>query len=143
MTCNRLLLIVFLLSSQFSFSQYIKLSGKITNNKLEPLALVSVKVKDIPAGTITREDGTYELKLEEGEYDLVVTMLGFKPQVIHFVLRKDYIQNIILEPDEAKNLSEVIVRGKAKDRSEEIIRQIIRHKENHGSIRGLFMQCIY
>jgi hypothetical protein len=143
MTRNSLLLIVSLLLSQLLSAQYFSLSGKVTNNKLEPLALVSVKVKGLPNGMVTREDGSYELRLEEGEYDLIISMVGFKPQVINLILRKDYIQNIILEADEAKNLSEVIVRGKTRDRSEEIIRNVIRHKEDILAASGTYSCNIY
>jgi hypothetical protein len=51
-------------------AQYFKISGKITNDKLEPLALVSIQVKGSVKGTISKEDGTYQLHLEEGTYDL-------------------------------------------------------------------------
>jgi hypothetical protein len=126
-TCR--LLFLFLCVSPILSAQYFKITGKITNNKLEPLALVSIKVKDMAAGSVTKADGSYELKLEAGKYDMVISMIGFKPQVISLVLTSDYIQNIILEAEETKNLSEVIVKGKIKDRSEEIIRNVIRHKE--------------
>jgi hypothetical protein len=143
MSRNCFLLLVSVILSQVLSAQYFNLSGKITNNKLEPLALVSVKIKGFPNGTVTREDGTYELKLEEGEYDLVISMLGFKPQVINLVLRKDYVQNIILEAEEAKNLSEVVVRGKTRDRSEEIIRNVIRHKDEILAAAGAYSCTVY
>jgi hypothetical protein len=95
--------------SQFSLAQNFKVSGKITNNKLEPLALVSIQVKDYRIGTVSKEDGTYELEFGEGSYDLIITMLGFKSRVINLTVTKNYTQNIILEPDEAKNLSELII----------------------------------
>jgi hypothetical protein len=57
-------------------------------------------------------------------------MLGYKTLLINVVVNKDYVQNIILETDEAKNLSEVVVKGKMKDRSEEIIRNVIKHKDD-------------
>jgi hypothetical protein len=139
--CCFLLLTVF--SSLFLQGQYFNVSGKITNNKLEPLAFVSVKVKNMPGGTISREDGTYELKLEEGKYDIILTCIGYKAQVITLVVTKDYVQNIILEDDDSKNLSEVIVRGKSKDRSEEFIRNVIRHKENILAAAGAYSCNVY
>jgi hypothetical protein len=122
--------ILLLFISQLSSAQSFKVSGKITNNKLEPIAFATIQVKNTQMGVISREDGTYMLELEEGTYDLVITMVGFKSRVINVVLAKNYTQNIILELEETKNLSEVIVRGKSKDRSEEIIRNVIRNKEN-------------
>jgi Family of unknown function (DUF5686)/CarboxypepD_reg-like domain len=136
-------LILLLLLSQISFAQYFKVSGKITNNQLEPLALATIQVKGLPIATVSRGDGTYQLELEEGNYDLIITMLGFKSQVISLVVRKDYVQNIILETDEIKNLSEVIVKGKTKDRSEEIIRNVIHHKENILSAAGAYSCNVY
>ena len=123
------LLLAFLLLCTVVHAQYFKISGRITNTKLEPLPLASIQVKDITIGTTSKEDGSYELKLEEGFYDLVVTMVGFKPQVIPIVVNKNLIQHFILESDDAKNLSEVVVRGRSRDRSEEIIRNVIRQKE--------------
>ena len=136
-------LILLLFLSQISFAQYFKVSGKITNDKLEPLTLVTIQVKGLQTATVSREDGTYLLELEEGSYDLIITMVGFKSQVITLVVNKDYVQNIILETDEVKNLSEVIVKGKAKDRSEEIIRNVIHNKENILSAAGAYSCNVY
>ncbi len=138
-----LLIASLLLFSQLCRAQSFKVTGKITNNKLEPLALVTIQVKGTPLGTVTKEDGTYLLELEEGNYDLLVSMMGFKSQVINVTITKNYVQNIILETDETKNLSEVIVRGKAKDKSEEIIRNVIRNKENILAASGPYTCVVY
>ena len=136
-------LLLFLLFSQFLYAQYFNVSGKITNNKLEPLAFVSVKVKEMPGGMVSHENGTYELKLEEGKYDIIFSSIGFKSQIITLVVNKNYIQNIILEEDDSKSLTEVTVKGKARDRSEEIIRNVIRNKENILAAAGAFSCNIY
>ena len=131
----------------FGFSvaqaQYFKISGKITNSKLEPLALVSIQVKSSVKGTVSKEDGTYELQLEEGTYDLAFSMLGYKTLLINLVLTKNYLQNIILETDEAKGLSEVIVKGRMRDRSEEIIRNVIKNKDEILAAAGPYSCDVY
>ena len=127
----------------FASAQYFKVSGKITNNKLEPLALVSVQVKGSVKGTVSKEDGTYELQLEEGTYDIAFSMLGYKTYLINLVVTKDYVQNIILETDDAKNLSEVIVKGKIKDKSEEIIRNVIKRKDDILAEAGAYSCTVY
>src|SRR5678809_1531979 len=113
-------LVVFLLGICVAQAQYFKISGKVTNDKLEPLALVSIQVKGSVKGTISKEDGSYQLYLEEGTYDLAFSMVGYKTLLINLVVSRDYVQNIVLETDEGKNLSEVVVRGKMKDRSEAV-----------------------
>ncbi len=128
--CRSLLFLSLFLFSQAGNAQYFKLSGKITNNKLEPLALVTIQLKASNTGTVSKEDGTYLLELEEGNYDLIYSMVGFKSRVINITITKNYAQNIILETDESKDLPEVTVRGKGRDRAEEIIRNVIRNKED-------------
>jgi hypothetical protein len=138
-----LLLLIALVCSCTTFCQY-RVHGKITNTKLEPLAFVSVQLKDSRIGTTTKEDGTYELFLDEGRQDLVISMIGFKSQVITIIVRKaEYLQNIILEEEEAQSMSEIVVKGKAKDRSEEIIRNVIRNKENILSASGAYSCEVY
>ena len=136
--------LAFLLLDTFSsFAQYYTVSGKITNSKLEPLAFVSIKIKDMQGGTISREDGKYELKLEEGKYDLIFSSIGYKTQIITLVVTKNYVQNIILEIDDSKNLSEVVVKGKIKDRGEEIIRNVIHNKESVLAASGAYTCNVY
>jgi len=137
------ILLAFLSGFYGAQAQYFKISGKITNDKLEPLALVSIQIKGSVKGTISKEDGTYELRLEEGTYDLAFSMLGYKTLLINVVISRDYIQNIVLETDEAKNLSEVVVRGKMKDRSEEIIRNVIRGKDDILAAAGPYSCNVY
>lgn len=143
---NRSLLPVLLLicGSSYSFCQSSKIYGKITNTKLEPLAFVSVQVKDYQQGTITKDDGTYELLVDNGKYDIVISMIGYQSKVITIIVdQQSYMQNIILEADNSTNLAEVIVRGKIKDRSEEIIRNVIRNKEKLQSAPGAYSCMVY
>lgn len=143
---NRILLLICLISFSFSFvqGQSYKIFGKITNPRMEPLAFASVQVKEWKHGTVTKENGTYELQLEAGKYDLVISMVGYKSQLITIVIQKaDYEQNIIMEPDAAKGLTEVVVKGKVRDRSEEIIRQVIRHKEAIQAAAGPYSCMVY
>jgi hypothetical protein len=124
-------------------SQMVKVHGKITDNKLEPLAFASIQVKELGLGTTSKENGEYELMLEEGKYDLVISMIGFKPQLVTIIARDEKVErNIIMDEDDAI-LSEVIVKVKAKDRAEEIIRNVIRNKENINSAAGAYSCQVY
>jgi hypothetical protein len=125
------------------FGQYHKLSGKITNAKQEPLAFASVQVKEIKSGTITKEDGSYILELEEGKYDLIISLIGYKTQVITVIVRKtDMQRNIIMESAEA-SLSEVIIKGKNRDRAEEYIRNVIKNKDAIENAAGNYSCKVY
>ena len=123
--------------------QYYKLTGKVTNAKQEPLAFVSIQVKELRTGTITKEDGTYELELEEGKYDLVVTMTGYKQQVITIIITNtDSRQDVNMEVA-GSALSEVTVTGRVRNRAEEYIRNVIRNKDNIESAAGAYSCKVY
>ncbi|WP_462255290.1 DUF5686 and carboxypeptidase regulatory-like domain-containing protein [Ferruginibacter sp.] len=140
-------IILFFISFSFSaniFCQQYKLYGKIINAKQEPLAFASVQTKEIKLGTVSKEDGSYILELEEGKYDLVVTLLGYKPQVITVILRKTNLeQNIIMEAAEATSLSEITVKSKNRDKAEEYIRNVIRNKEAIENAAGAYSSKVY
>lgn len=120
-----------------------RVSGKVTNNKLEPLAFVSIQLKQSQAGAITKEDGTYSLSLAKGTYDIMVSMIGYKPQTLKLTVTGDYVQNIILEEDDTKSMEDIVIRVKVKDRSEEIIKNTIRHKDELVEAAGAYSARMY
>ncbi|HEU4633356.1 MAG TPA: hypothetical protein VFS22_05185 [Flavisolibacter sp.] len=61
-----ILLISFLVGLPLFAQTTYRVTGKVTNNKLEPLAFVSIQVGQSQAGTISKEDGSYALTLREG-----------------------------------------------------------------------------
>ena len=124
------LLLLFLLPALFSYGQLYKVSGTILDNRKGPLPLASVEIKELRKGDVTKDDGSYQFFLERGKYDLVVSMIGYKTRVVTiFVNNKDITENLELETDEGNNLSEVILKVKARDRAEEIIRNVVKNKE--------------
>lgn len=136
------LLFIILINSFEVNAQEYKVYGKITNDRLEPLAFVSVQVRDSRAGTTTNELGEYSLQLDEGVYDLLISMIGYNSQVIKVALDKaDHMQNILLQTDESTRLDAVIIKG--KDRSEEIIRQVIRNKNAIQNAAGAWSATVY
>ncbi|MEO7924390.1 MAG: DUF5686 and carboxypeptidase regulatory-like domain-containing protein [Chitinophagaceae bacterium] len=124
------LLFIFLLPALFSYSQLYKISGVIQDGRKEPLPLASVEIKELKKGSVSKDDGSYEFFLERGKYDVVVSMVGFKTKVVTvYINDADIAENIVLETDESGNLSEVIIKVKARDRAEEIIRNVVKNKE--------------
>jgi hypothetical protein len=139
-----ILLLILLSSSATAFCQSYKLYGKVTNGKLEPLAFATVELKEIRMGTVTKEDGTYSLELDEGKYDLVITLVGYKPQVITVIMRKaSQQQDIIMEAAAITSLSELVVKSKNRDRAEEYIRNVIRNKDAIENAAGAYSCKVY
>lgn len=138
----RCLLLLFITNYLPVAAQQYKVFGKITNSKLEPLALVSIQLKNSKLGTLSKTDGTYALEVDAGKYEFIYTIVGYAPQTIELVVQRNTEQNLILSED-TKSLSEVVVKGRAKDRAEEIIRQVIRHKDQMMAAIGNYSCNMY
>ena len=137
------ILLILISFSSTAFCQSYKIFGKVTNSKREPLAFVSVQIKETRQGIVTKEDGSYLLEIDEGKYDLVISLVGYKTQVITVVLLKEgYKQDIIMEAD-VSSLTEIILKGKNRDRAEEYIRNVIRNKDNVESAAGAYSCKVY
>ncbi|MBA2761255.1 MAG: carboxypeptidase-like regulatory domain-containing protein, partial [Segetibacter sp.] len=136
-------LVILLISiGSLANGQPFKVTGRITNALREPVAFVSVQVKELQSGTVSKEDGTYTLALEEGKYDIVFSIVGYKTQVVTLAITKDYVQNIILEEDRAL-LQNVTIKARYKDGAADIIRNVIRHKDSLLVAAGLWSCKVY
>lgn len=126
----RLLLCACLLPGvSFLYAQVHTLSGKVTNTSLQPVSYVSVRLKDLKQGTFTDEKGFFSLQVEEGRYELVFSIVGYRSRTVPVVVgRGDVSQNIILEND-VQSLGDVQVSTQKRDRAEEYVRQVIKNKE--------------
>ena len=112
------------------YGQQSILSGKVSDANLDPLSFVTVQIKNQQIGTRTDDKGHYEFQLEEGEYELVFSLIGYKKQSIKFIHKKNgNPQNVILQND-ANNLGEIKIISFKKDRAEEFIRNVIRKKDS-------------
>ncbi|MBS1563517.1 MAG: carboxypeptidase-like regulatory domain-containing protein, partial [Bacteroidetes bacterium] len=136
-------ILIGLVLPHFLCAQFHTVTGRVTDNKLQPLALATVEVKELKTAVLTQDDGSYTLKLEPGKYDLVVSMMGYKGRVITIIVDGPVIQNIVLDPGDARDLSEVVVRAKTKDRAEEFIRHVIQHKTALLTAAGAYSCDIY
>ncbi|MFD2586864.1 carboxypeptidase-like regulatory domain-containing protein [Croceitalea marina] len=110
-----LLLLVSLLFSLFSFSQQrFTISGTITEaSSNETLIGVTVAIPELRTGTTTNEYGFYSISLPQGDYNLMVSYLGFKDISQKVNLNTNQKINFKLE-EEAEQLEEVIVSEDAE-----------------------------
>lgn len=114
-----------------SFAQnYYSLRGYVTNKKAEPLVGVYVRVADLGVGTVTNEEGQYELNLIEGIHRVSLTYIGYKTKRLDIVVQSNTSQNVRLEVDENK-LKTVEISNKKKDLSYEIIKKVIENKAKY------------
>ena len=136
-----LTVLTFFIATALLAQKTFRVTGKVTNDRLEPLAFASIQLGQTQVGAITREDGTYALTLKEGTYDLMVSMVGYRQQILKLTVNGDYVQNIILE--EEGHLEDIVIKVKIKDRSEEIIKNTIRQKDQILAASGPYSARLY
>ena len=90
-------------------SQNIPVSGKVVSAKDgSEIPGVNIQVKKTTLGTITRIDGTYDLRIRSSSDTLVFSFIGFKPK--EEIPGTRSVINVSLEP-ETTELEEVVVTG--------------------------------
>lgn len=121
----------------FAQAQTAKLSGKITNNKNEPLAGVSVKIKDAAGGASTDLDGRFVLSLSVGKkYELEISAVGYEAKIISEVevaTGQPNELNITLEI-KAKASENVTVTAKTQSARKESVNAAVAFQRNTNTV---------
>lgn len=118
------LLLLALFSTLLSFAQTPsgKLTGKVLNEKNEPLASVSVKVTGMSGGATSNADGTFSLTLPVGKkYELEFSAVGYAPKLVSDVeVKAGQINelNIVLEVKAATGENVIITASRGNARKE-------------------------
>lgn len=112
--------LMLLLAISFHFAAQTKLSGKVTDNKNQPLPGANVYLKDTYDGISTDLDGNFSfITDEEGDGLLLVSYVGFKTFSEEVMLDgKEKIFNIILF-EESKELGAVVISAGTFEASDE------------------------
>ncbi len=108
--------------------QYHTLRGYVYSQDQQALPGASIRVFDLQTGTVSNQDGQYELKLESGLHRISVSYMGYAAETIELVIDADKVYNFLLNPDQ-QLLDEIVVKNRKKDKSYEIIRKVIEHKD--------------
>src|SRR5688572_11344148 len=108
-----LLLLGILLFSNHLLAQNRDISGRVTDEKGNPLPTASVTVKGTPVGTTTNTLGEFKLKVPANGKTLVVSAVGYAPTEI--ALGNQTTFQVGLKLDD-KNLDEVIVTGYSREK---------------------------
>lgn len=94
----------------FAQAQEVKLSGKITDENGEALPGASVVVESTYLGTMSGDDGSYEISLQAGEYSIIYSYIGYESKTEAVSVLADKTVNISLK-EKTYLGSEVIVEA--------------------------------
>jgi TonB-linked SusC/RagA family outer membrane protein len=113
---KNVLFFFFILIAPFYFSQEIKVSGKVTDEKKEGLPFVLITVKGANTGTKTDLDGNYSLTVPDTNTILIYSFYGYMKQELK--VGKSTSLNITLLT--IKELDEVVIVGYGEATSKEL-----------------------
>ncbi|MBN2776332.1 MAG: carboxypeptidase-like regulatory domain-containing protein [Bacteroidales bacterium] len=123
-----LILIVFACNNIYSQS----VRGFVYSTENAPLPYVNVYVKHTDIGTTTDAEGRYYIRLiEEGDYELIFSAIGYETRIIQVVVEdKEIVKNAFLK-NSVVELEQVEVRAKRRDPAYEIIQNAIDFKKEN------------
>ncbi len=107
------------------------LKGTIKTTKGEPLPFAAILVKGTSIGTISNEEGKYQLDLKPGYYEIVFQYLGFKTglKAITIENRVETFDPVLAE--QVFDLGEVRIGSKDEDPAYTIMRRAIAKSRYH------------
>lgn len=116
---NLLPILTLFLLTNLTLAQDGTVSGTVKDNNQAPLFGVNVSLKNTTKGTQTNENGEFEISnLENGDYTLLISYLGFKTREIQLSVSNNQNKNLetitLYEGNEI--LSEVIVNGERRNK---------------------------
>jgi hypothetical protein len=127
---KKLLLIFFIILSFQTLA--ITISGKVLNEKNEPMPFVNVIVKGTSIGSSTNIQGNYQLEIDKpGNYEILYRFVGYKTHSEFVVVSDKNIAIDVKMEMEVTFLKEVVVNSKQKDPAYEIMRNAISKRKYH------------
>ena len=109
------------LSSQ---AQTFLLSGRVTNQGNSTIAFATVYIKNSTYGTVTNEEGEYQLKLSPGNYNVVYRSEGYKEVTQQITISDQNVQYNVQLTDE-----NYILKKFSGDSTMDIVRKAISKRE--------------
>jgi outer membrane receptor protein involved in Fe transport len=125
----------------FSFAHgQLKLTGKITNSKNEPVSGVSVKITGSAGGATTDIEGRFSLNLTPGrKYELTFSAVGYQTKIVNdaeVINGQANELNIVLDI-QTKNLEGVVVKAQASTARKETTASLITFQKNTNTVASV------
>lgn len=139
-TCVTMLLMVFFLNAQDSFTEY---SGKVIDGKSKrTLEAVSLNINETNISTVTNSEGEFTLKVPDQYLDskVVVTLLGYNTRVIP-LSELDNKENKIKLYEAITELTSVSISA-FKD-AEKLVRKVFSEKSKNVQNESVYMTAFY
>ena len=131
------LLLIFSFVLSFTYAQN-KISGKVSNEKNEPVGGVSVKVTGKTSGTSTDAEGRYVLNLPAGKYELEFSAIGYESKSVTDVeVTAQFNELNIVLAIKAKEGENVVVTARRNSARMESVNSSIAFLKNTNTVASI------
>jgi flagellar biosynthesis GTPase FlhF len=121
----RFLLLLFLIFSSIASASAQGIRGRITNEKGEAVPFATIYIPKLSTGTASNIDGHYELKLPDGNWEILFQYLGYHTQTMVLTIGKTFQEiNVQLITQEYR-IPEIKVLASGEDPAYYIMRRAI------------------
>ena len=136
--------IAFALQSVGVKEDYLAVNGRVVDSGGDPIAYANVFVDGTSNGTVTNFDGDFYLELKQGQkFEIVFQTFGFK-KYTYVIDSKTKVKDVrIVLQTEAKELDEVEISAKSKDKGPEIIRKANQRMEYYNQLLDNYSVDVY
>jgi hypothetical protein len=121
----------FLFALFLSCSLYaqVTLSGKVTDEKSNPVPFATIYVKNTTLGTSANSEGEYSLQMKPGQYEVLFKAVGYRQESRKLDVKTSQIVNVSLTTENYQLKDVTIFSG--EDPAYSIIRKAIRKRKTY------------
>jgi hypothetical protein len=124
-----------------SFSQNVKLTGKILNKKNDPITGATVQLEGSNTGTTSDIDGNFSLTLSVGKkYTLIISSVNYETKTVsdvEVVIGQANDLQVILNESEKNTLTGVVVKTTSSSARKETAAALIQFQKNTNTVASV------
>ncbi|MCB0737948.1 MAG: carboxypeptidase-like regulatory domain-containing protein, partial [Bacteroidetes bacterium] len=106
------------------------ISGYVYDENNVPIPFINILVRETGAGTVSDQKGRYFLTLQQGEYTLVFTAIGYEEHRVSIVVRDDDVVKNVWLKTSIQDLNAFVVKAEKRDPAYEIMKQASQHRDS-------------
>lgn len=135
-----LLLMIGMISQGFSQS----ISGKILNEKGEPIPYANIFVREAQTGTNSDDEGKYLMTLAApGEYEVVFSSIGYESKSMEIVVGDVEVRLDVRLKTSSIEVEELVIKASKKDSAYALIKKVIENKKGYLASVQSFRSDVY
>jgi len=123
--------LILLFSASIEFALASGIRGSVRDEDGAPLAYTTIFVKQTGSGTTTNENGSYDITLPPGKYEIAFQFLGYETVVKQVDIGSEYVEVNVVLKIQATLLETVTINSGTEDPAYTIMRKAIAKAKYH------------